>query len=144
MSSPRSGSAEKVLLRYQPYFSNSLALLSKARQGLSPAAVYDFITLTEWSDKKVETTLNKSMKTVQSQKLKKIVLDTVTSEKLLKLFALYSRGTSVFGSVEAFTDWLSRPAYGIGSRVPDELLDTLTGIELITYELTRIKYGDLA
>lgn len=85
-----------------------------------------------------------SMKTVQSHKHKNTVLDAATSEKLLKLFALYSKGVAVFGSVDAFTDWLSRPAYGLGNRVPDELLDTLTGVELIADELTRIEYGDLA
>ena len=39
---------------------------------------------------------------------------------------------------------LASAAYGIGSQVPQTLLDTMTGIELINDELVRIEYGDLA
>jgi putative toxin-antitoxin system antitoxin component (TIGR02293 family) len=72
------------------------------------------------------------------------MLDAVTSEKLLKLFALYNKGSEVFGSLDAFTDWLSKPAYGIGSQIPQDIIDTMTGIDLIHDELVRIEYGDLA
>jgi uncharacterized protein (DUF2384 family) len=39
---------------------------------------------------------------------------------------------------------MAEPAFGLGNLVPGNLLDTITGIELITEELTRIAYGDLA
>jgi putative toxin-antitoxin system antitoxin component (TIGR02293 family) len=84
------------------------------------------------------------MKTFQNYRDKKAALDVITSEKLLKLFALYSKGAAVFGSIDAFTDWLSKPAYGIGNQVPQDLIDTMTGIDLIKDELIRIEFGDLA
>jgi putative toxin-antitoxin system antitoxin component (TIGR02293 family) len=136
--------AAKVLSRYEPFFQNNISLLSKAKKGLQPEAVFDFILISDLSNEQVETALNRSMKTFQNYKEKKTLLDTSTSEKLLKLFALYNEGAEIFGSLDAFTDWLSRPAYGIGKQVPRDLLDTMTGIDLITDELKRIEYGDLA
>ena len=134
----------RMLSKYRPYFENDIALLNKARKGLQPQAVFDFIRLAEIPNDRVEIALNRSLKTFQNYKDKKTLLDAVTSEKLLKLFALYSRGEEVFGSVDAFSDWLSRPAYGLGNEVPLHLLDTITGIELINDEIIRIEFGDLA
>jgi len=50
----------------------------------------------------------------------------------------------LFGSAEAFHDWLHVSAYGLGNQVPVEMMDTITGIGLIEEELIRIAYGDLA
>ena len=71
-------------------------------------------------------------------------LDAALSEKLLKSFALFDKGTSLFGSAEGFHEWLNLPAYGLGNQIPFELMDTITGISLIEEELIRIEYGDLA
>lgn len=136
--------AAKALSRYEPFFQNNISLLSKAKKGLQVEAVFDFILISDLPNEQVEAALNKSMKTFQNYKEKKTILDTTTSEKLLKLFALYSKGAEIFGSIDTFSDWLSRPAYGIGKQVPQDLLDTMTGIDLITDELKRIEYGDLA
>lgn len=134
----------KVLSRYEPFFQNNISLLFKAKKGLKPEAVFDFMRISGLPSSQLEDTLNKSLKTFQNYREKKTNLDAVTSEKLLRLFALYSRGTGVFGTTDAFTDWLSRPAYGIGNQVPQDLMDTITGIDLINDELNRIAYGDLA
>jgi putative toxin-antitoxin system antitoxin component (TIGR02293 family) len=84
------------------------------------------------------------MKTFQNYFTKNTLLDASTSEKLLKLFALYQKGAAVFGSIEEFAAWLTKPAYGIGNVVPQTIIDTATGIDLIHEELVRIEYGDLA
>lgn len=92
----------------------------------------------------VERLLNKTIKTFNSYKANNIVLDATTSEKLLKLFALYDKGLQVFGSTEALNAWLGGRAAGLGGQVPETLLDTITGINIVTEELTRIEYGDIA
>jgi putative toxin-antitoxin system antitoxin component (TIGR02293 family) len=140
----KSRDAAKVLLSYEPFFQDNITLLYKAKKGLQPEAVFDFILISDLSNEQIETALNKSMKTFQNYRDKKAALDVITSEKLLKLFALYSKGAAVFGSIDAFTDWLSKPAYGIGNQVPQDLIDTMTGIDLIKDELIRIEFGDLA
>lgn len=141
---PKDRDAAKVLSIYKPFFQNNIALLNKAKAGLKPEAVSDFMLISHLPNELIEAALNKSMKTFQNYKDKKTVLDAVTSEKLLTLFALYNKGNAVFGSLEAFTDWLSKPAYGIGNQVPHHIIDTITGINLINEELTRIEFGDLA
>lgn len=134
----------RTLSRYEPFFENNIALLQKAKKGLSSEAVFDFVLISGLSNSQIESVLNKSLKTFQNYRGNKTLLDAATSEKLLKLFALYSKGTKVFGSLGAFSDWLSRPAYGIGNQVPQTLMDTMTGIDIIYDELGRIAYGDLA
>lgn len=104
--------AAKVLSRYEPFFQNNISLLSKAKKGLQPEAVFDFILISDLPHEQVAAALDKSMKTFQNYKEKKTILDATTSKKLLKLFALYSKGSETFGSIDAFSDWLSRPAYG--------------------------------
>jgi len=134
----------KVLSKYEPFFQNNISLLNKAKKGLQPEAVFDFISISDLPGKSIEHALNKSMKSFQNYKEKRTMLDTVTSEKLLKLFALYRKGAEVFGSIDDFSHWISRPAYGLGNQVPIDIIDTMTGIDLINEELVRIEYGDLA
>lgn len=63
---------------------------------------------------------------------------------MLKIMALFQTGESVFGSADAFRRWMDKPAYGLGSQIPFDLLHTSGGIDLIMDEVVRIEYGDLA
>jgi putative toxin-antitoxin system antitoxin component (TIGR02293 family) len=140
----RKKDGDKVLRKYEPYFRNDIALLFQAKKGLKPQAIFDFVGLSELPHQLVEEVFHKSMKTFQNYFTKNTLLDASTSEKLLKLFALYQKGAAVFGSIEEFAAWLTKPAYGIGNVVPQTIIDTATGIDLIHEELVRIEYGDLA
>lgn len=133
-----------VLSKYEKSFDNTIAILMSAQKGLKPQAVFDFISLSDLSSPLVERILNKTLKTFTAYKDKNTVLDPVTSEKLLKLFSLYAKGHLVFGNAREFNKWMAEPAFGLGNQVPHDLLDTITGIELINEEITRIAYGDLA
>jgi putative toxin-antitoxin system antitoxin component (TIGR02293 family) len=66
------------------------------------------------------------------------------SEFILKTIVLYNKGEKVFGSNESFTNWLNKPAFGLGNRVPNTFITTVTGINYIIDELNRIAHGDLA
>lgn len=135
---------EKIFNKYQKSYSDNITLVAASKKGLLPQAVFDFIVLTDFSFPYVEKVLNKTIKTFTSYKKNKTPLDPVLSEKLLKFFALYNKGQNVFGTVDEFNKWLSEPAFGLGNMVPKDLLETITGIELVSQELTRIEYGDLA
>lgn len=141
ITADRSGS---ILGKYAKSFENAIALLLSAKQGLMPEAIFDFITLSEFQTKQVEHLLNKTVKTFHKYKEQNIALDATVSEKLLKLFALYDKGIALFGSAGEFNKWMAEPSFGLGNQVPKELIDTITGIELVGEELTRIEYGDLA
>ena len=133
-----------ILQKYQGGFHNDIALVANSKKGLQPQAVFDFISLSEFPFPFIEKVLNRTMKTFASYKKNKTALDPVISEKLLKIFSLYQKGITVFGNVDEFNSWLAVPAFGLGKAVPKDLLDTITGIDLVSEELSRIEYGDLA
>ena len=91
-----------------------------------------------------QETFKTTVKTIQNHVTRELTLDAALSEKLLKSFALFDKGVELFGSASAFHQWLNEPAYGLGKQLPFDLMDTITGIRLITEELTRIEFGDLA
>jgi putative toxin-antitoxin system antitoxin component (TIGR02293 family) len=65
-------------------------------------------------------------------------------EKVIKLQELYFKGIELFGSVGEFNIWMKKESYGLGLRVPMDLIGTITGIEMIWDELTRIEFGATA
>ncbi|HTI10747.1 MAG TPA: antitoxin Xre/MbcA/ParS toxin-binding domain-containing protein [Puia sp.] len=136
--------ANPLLSKYEKSFDNSISILLNSRKGLKPQAVFDFISLSQFAPPVIEQLLKKTIKTFTNYKEQNTLLDAVISEKLLKLFALYNKGISVFGSVEEFNKWMGEAVFGLGYQVPREILDTITGIDLVGEELTRIEYGDLA
>lgn len=133
-----------ILLKYEKSFSNNIALVADSKKGLRAQAVFDFIALSEFSFPVIEKVLNKTIKTFTSYKKNQTNLDSTISEKLLKIFSLYDKGAAVFGNIDEFNKWITAPSFGLGNMVPRDLLDTVTGIELVYDELIRIEYGDLA
>jgi putative toxin-antitoxin system antitoxin component (TIGR02293 family) len=132
-----------LITKYIRYFENPMSILSAARKGLKPDAVFDFMTLSGFPPTTIEKLLNKSIRTFNNYRDNETSLDPTTSEKLLRLFSLYQRGSIVFGSVEEFSKWIAEPAFGLGNHTPQNLLDTITGILLVDEELARIEYGDI-
>jgi len=144
MNTIRAKEPSSILTKYQKSFNDNITLVAASKKGLLPQAVFDFISLSDFSFPHVEKMLNKTIKTFTSYKKNKTPLDPVLSEKLLKFFSLYNKGQSVFGSIDEFNKWLAEPSFGLGNTIPQDLLDTITGIQLVSEELTRIEYGDLA
>ena len=134
----------KILAQYEKAFSDNIALVTDAKKGLPAQAVFDFIYLSAFSFPTVEQILNKTIKTFTTYKRDQTNLDATISEKLLKIFSLYDKGVDVFGDIAEFNQWMAAPAFGLGNTIPSDLLDTVTGIELVFDELIRIEYGDLA
>ena len=135
---------QKVLKKYEKKYDNSIALFMSSKRGLQPQAAFDLIAVTLLSASMIESILYVTVKTLTNYKQRKTHLNAAISEKVLTIFALYKKGISIFGSVGEFNKWMATPAYGLGGQRPNDLLDTITGINLISEELTRIEYGDLA
>ena len=144
MNTIRAKEPSSILTKYQKSFNDNITLVAASKKGLLPQAVFDFISLSDFSFPHVEKMLNKTIKTFTSYKKNKTPLDPVLSEKLLKFFSLYNKGQSVFGSIDEFNKWLAEPSFGLGNTIPQDLLDTITRIQLVSEEPTRIEYGDLA
>ena len=133
-----------VPAKYSRQFSNDISLLTAVRKGLKPEAVFEFMSLSGLPVTKIEQILGKTVKTFQSYRQHHTLLDPTISEKLLKLFQLYDKGRVIFASAESFNRWMSMSAFGLGGQIPENMLDTITGIQLILEELIRIEYGALA
>ena len=133
-----------LLARYERLYVSPHSLLMNAKKGLKAQAVFDFMSLSGFSTPVLEKILNKTVKTFTNYKGQNALLDATVSEKLLKLFALYDQGLAVFGTLDELNKWIGEPAFGLGNQVPVEIMDTITGIDLVVEELKRIEYGDLA
>ena len=134
----------ETITKYAPLYANDVSLLFSSKKGLDPKAALDFLSVSGFSYQEFQDTFKTTVKTIQNYVVQNISLDAALSEKLLKSFALYYKGIELFGSPKAFHNWLNTSAYGLGNQIPYELLDTITGINLIEEELIRIEYGDLA
>ena len=135
---------EESIVQYQAMYANPVSLLSNSKKGLSAKAALDFISLSGFTYDEFQETFKTTVKTIQNYSVQNLKLDASLSEKLLKSFALFKKGIEVFGSANAFHQWLNTAAYGLGNQIPFSLMDTFTGISLIEEELIRIEFGDLA
>jgi len=131
-------------VKYKPLYKNDISLLNRSKKGLEAKAALDFLSLSGFTQDEFQETFKTTVKTIQNHVTRELTLDSSLSEKLLKSFALFDKGVEVFGSAKAFRQWLMVPAYGLGHQLPFDLMDTITGIQLIEEELIRIEYGNLA
>jgi len=96
-------------------------------------------TLTEWS-----RFLHISERTIQRYQSENKTFEPLQSEKITQLTMLCNYGTQVFGSSDAFFNWLNEPSVALGGAAPKSFLDNSFGIDYIKNELGRIEYGVLA
>ncbi len=135
---------QQVMYNYQPFYTDNISLLNKSKKGLNASSAIDFLSLSGFTQDEFQETFKTTVKTIQNHVNRDLTLDAALSEKLLKSFALFDKGASIFGSAKSFHQWLGTPAYGLGNQLPFDLMDTITGIQLIEEELIRIEFGDLA
>lgn len=128
----------------QPKYTDAISLLNRSKSGLDAKTALDFLSLSGFTQDEFQETFKTTVKTIQNHVSRDLKLDAALSEKLLKSFALFDTGIEIFGSGQAFHQWLNTPAYGLGNRLPFDIMDTITGIQLIEEELIRIQFGDLA
>ncbi|HEY4323236.1 MAG TPA: MbcA/ParS/Xre antitoxin family protein [Mucilaginibacter sp.] len=137
-------SEPEIIYNYQPFYTDDISLLNNSKKGLNAKAALDFLSLSGFTQDEFQETFKTTVKTIQNHVTKDLTLDAALSEKLLKSFALFDKGVEIFGSAKNFHRWLATPAYGLGNQLPFDLMDTITGIQLIEEELIRIEFGDLA
>ncbi len=123
---------------------DSFALVMAARKGIPASTAFEVADALQLQTSQLEAIYDLSTKTLRSYSQDNKLLSAASSEKTLKIIALYQLGVEVFGDAAAFRRWLGKPAHGLDGEVPLSLLETSGGIDLVEEELTRIAYGDLA
>lgn len=97
------------------------------------------INTSEWSD-----IMGISTKSIQRYQQQENTLSATQTEFVLKIEQLYNIGNEVFGSIDSFKQWMQKPAYGLGNKIPSKILTTISGINLVINQLMRIAHGVLA
>lgn len=72
------------------------------------------------------------------------ILPIRIQELSIKLNELYAKGNLIFGSVNNFNEWMNKDSFGLEGMKPIELINTITGMELILDELVSIEFGTTA
>jgi putative toxin-antitoxin system antitoxin component (TIGR02293 family) len=85
-----------------------------------------------------------SLKTLYSYRKSNKDMPIRFNEQILKLEELYKKGIELFEDSEGFNKWLKTESYGLGNVKPIDLINSITGIDLIFEELVRIEFGATA
>jgi|SRR5690554_4286623 len=101
-------------------------------------------SLAQKTDKIISEWFNVSEKTFQNYKNMKTKISIPFKEKFLLLISLYKQGEIVFGSKEAFNDWLDTPNFHFDNKPPVEFFKSISGIRYVEDRLAGIEYGDNA
>ncbi len=119
-------------------------MVLKAAEGLAVSVFDEIIRVSALNKNQLAAFIDTTPKTIDNYRLRRHKLGRTESEHLLQLMALYKKGQEIFGSSEAFNQWLRQPASGLGGIVPFDLLYTQGGINLVMEELLRMEYGAVA
>lgn len=130
-----------LYMSYTNDLESSLALALKAVKGLGARALNDLEVMSGLSRTMVARFLHVTSRSLNRYLEENRTLDAAKSETVLRLIALYQKGTDVFGSKATFNAWLGQPCLALGNHIPYNLMETSSGITLIDQELDRINHG---
>lgn len=83
--------------------------------------------------------------TYNKKKSEHLLLDSRDSELVILINELIDYGLEVFNNEEEkFQRWLKKPNLSIGGNTPENMLDTITGINEVKFSLNRLEFGNLA
>jgi putative toxin-antitoxin system antitoxin component (TIGR02293 family) len=137
---PATKKAIKILKPYIASFKSPMAKLTAIKKGLHAHAISDLIELTGATQTDLARILDLTEPTLRKHIKVGKELNTGLSEHILQLFQLFDKGMDTFGSLEEFKAWLWHESIAL-SAPPIEVLDTITGINMVMDELIRIDYG---
>ena len=113
------------------------------REGVPKKALDNLIDITGISNTEMSGIIRTSDRTLRRYSPKQ-KLNAEQSERVIELAKVYSRGEEVFGTLDAFKEWMSNSVMALGNKKPKEFLDTSLGIEMLMDELGRIEHGIFA
>lgn len=137
---PATRRAIELLKPYQASFKSPTAKLTAIKKGLAAHAIGDLIEISGATQMDLAQILDLTEPTLRKHSRVGKELNTGLSEHILQLLQLFDKGMDTFGSLEEFKSWLRHESVALSAR-PVEVLDTITGINIVMDELIRIDYG---
>ena len=119
-------------------------LVVQAQKGVDAEMAFEISESLLMPDEDLSLILHLSTKTLKNYQKAEKSLNPIASEQVLKLNELRKKGEQVFGSVEAFNNWLKKPSIGLDDAIPYQFLQTSGGMDLVMEELDTIAYGDFS
>src|SRR5690606_8596567 len=98
--------------------------------------------LTHFSDDAISEWLNLSVRTFRTYRKPKMSFKENVREHILLLLAVIKHGNKVFGSREAFDNWLNTVNFYFDNKTPQSFFNTITGIKFVDDRLSAMEYGD--
>ena len=133
----------EMLVPYQTFFNSPVSRLQVIKGGLSPNSLNDLLQISGSTRFDMAKNLDLTEPTLRKHLGASKELSTSLSEHVLFLLELYDKGLDTFGSIDEFKNWLPQHNIGIDAK-PNDLLDSITGINIVINELNRIDHGILA
>lgn len=118
-------------------------LLELVDAGLPRRALSSFQANTTLSASEVAMVLGVSQRTLERAMAKPKLKDDL-SDRLYQRARIIALAEEVFEDRGQALEWLKNKQYGLGHRVPLELLKSETGARMVEEELLRIEHGFLA
>jgi len=115
-------------------------LIQITRKGLPKSAVLTLSKLLGISMEHMSDLIHVSHRTLQ-RKNDTDLLNVYSTEQILEIAQVVSRGIEVLGTLENFTSWLHSDIRVLNYNKPISLLDTSFGTTLILDVLGRIEFG---
>lgn len=119
---------------------NDFDLINITRQGLPKSAVTSLSKILGISMEKMSDLLHVSHRTIQ-RKRNTDLLNTYSTEQVLEIAEVISRGIEVLGTLEDFTAWLHSKIRHLNYKKPIHFLDTHFGTNMVLDTLGRIEHG---
>jgi putative toxin-antitoxin system antitoxin component (TIGR02293 family) len=113
--------------------------------GLPAESLAAFKAATEMSDEDIAGLLNISGRTLM--RLRGASHERLPADLSARLFALasiYRLAEETIGDIQTANGWLNAPQFGLGHRLPRDLLTSEFGRQQLRALLQRIEFGQLA
>ena len=115
-------------------------LIEITRRGLPKSVVQTLSSILNISMEQMSQLIHVSHRTIQ-RKSDTDLLNVYSTEQILEIAQVISRGIEVLDTLEAFTSWLHSEVRHLNYQKPIQLLDTSFGANLILNLLGRVESG---
>lgn len=120
--------------------SSAMEYIVASLKGIPKLSLINLSHILDIPMKSIATMLNVSYKTL-GRKSNKDLLNPLESSLSIELANLTATGITVFEDSDKFKRWLQKENRAMGGKKPVSLLNTPTGIKLVSQVLERIQEG---
>jgi putative toxin-antitoxin system antitoxin component (TIGR02293 family) len=122
-----------------------LDLLDLIQAGLPAESLAAFKAATGMSDEEIARLLGiggRTLTRLRGASQERLPADL--SDRLFALASIYRLAEKVFGDIQTANGWLNAPQFGLGQRIPRDLLTSEFGRQQVRALLQRIEFGQLS